>query len=115
MKVNDFPEKRSHLRYDISIDGGYSDYFTHRYAATITENICEDGLCISTQRLLLPGTEIDVVLVLGDTGEEVSRHGKVAWCRIVAPEAYRAGIHLEEARIKPIEMVLRTIKAQRHY
>ena len=115
MDINDFAEKRAHLRYAIGIDAGYAEYFAHQEVSAVTDNICEEGLCIATQKLLLPGTDIDLVLKIRDNGEEIRRRGKVTWCRIVKPEVYRAGIHLEESNIKPIELVLRTIKAQRHY
>ncbi|MGA2775852.1 MAG: PilZ domain-containing protein [Candidatus Omnitrophota bacterium] len=115
MEISNFSEKRAHLRYGVGINVRYREYFAYTEIPAVTNNICEEGLCIATHKLLLPGMDIDVVLRIRDNGEEIRRHGKVVWCRIVKPEEYRAGIHLEDSNLKPIELVLRTIKAQRNY
>ncbi|MFA5276373.1 MAG: PilZ domain-containing protein [Candidatus Omnitrophota bacterium] len=114
MEMDDFSEKRAHLRYAVGINAEYMEYFTSAQTPAVTNNICDEGLCIATHKLLLPGTDVDVVLRIRDNGEEIRRHGKVAWCRIVEPEEYRTGIHLD-SNLRPIELVLRTIKAQRNY
>lgn len=115
MDIDSFSEKRAYLRYPVGINTRYAGYFNHRQIPTVTHNISEEGLCIATEELLLPGTDVDVVLQMRDNGEEIQRHGKVAWCRIVKSEEYETGIHLENNVINPIELSLRTIKAQRNY
>ena len=115
MDTTNYSEKRAYLRYSVGIKAGYVEDCAHSEIPTVTSNICEEGLCIVTKRLLLPGTDIDVVLRIKGNPEEIRRHGKVVWCKIVKPGEYHSGIHLEDKDLNSIDLVLRTIKAQRNY
>ena len=58
---------------------------------------------------------IEIALRISGNPEEIRRHGKVVWCKIVKPGEYHSGIHLEDKYLNSIDLVLRTIKAQRNY
>jgi len=115
MDTGSYSEKRNFLRYSIGINAGYMEYYTHSEIPTVTSDICEIGVCITTRHSLSPGTEIDVVLRIKDDPEEIHRHGKVVWCKLIRPGEYHSGVHLEDENLNSIDLVLRTIKAQRHY
>jgi len=115
MDTRSYSEKRTFLRYSVGINAGYREYCAHSEIPAVTSNICEEGLCIATKQLLLPGTDIDVVLRIKDNPEEIRRHGKVVWCKIIIPGEYHCGIYLEDDNLNSIDLVLRTIKAQRNY
>ena len=115
MDTPNYSDKRAFLRYSVGINAAYMEYYAHSEVPAVTSNICEEGICIATKMLLLPGTDIDVVLRISGNPEEIRRHGKVVWCKIVKPGEYHSGIHLEDKDLNSIDLVLRTIKAQRNY
>ena len=101
MDTTNYSEKRAYLRYSVGIKAGYVEDCAHSEIPTVTSNICEEGLCIVTKRLLLPGTDIDVVLRIKGNPEEIRRHGKVVWCKIAKPGEYYSGEHHNHTKYLP--------------
>jgi len=111
----DFSEKRSFLRYPISIPVGYLEPSSRTETLGLTSNISEEGLCIVSDRPMLQGSFVDVYLRLKDDGRKIHRRGKVAWSRLIELGKYYNGIQIEDEPLNSIDLVLRTIKSQRNY
>ncbi len=105
----DFIEKRAFPRFPVSIPVDYSDLTSHKTAQGYTQDISAQGLGLVTQDKLSVGTSLDICLRIADNGEEIRRRGTVVWSNMLEPEKYRAGIKLEEPKLKPIPLVLRTV------
>jgi hypothetical protein len=109
-----FIEKRAFPRFAISIPVTCRTH-TEKAIEGRTHDISAGGLGIITEEGLSPGASVGIYLRMADNGGEIYKKGKVAWSRSVDAHKYRAGVQLEEANLKPIPIVLRTIKAQRQY
>lgn len=108
-------ERRSYERFAVPIPVFYEDAnFTARTDAK-TNDISVEGLSLSTDKSLIPGTVLDICLQMIDNGEKILLKGRVIWSRIVEFGRYRAGVKIELSKLKPIALVLRTIKSRRKY
>ncbi len=115
MQTYDFKEKRSHPRFVINIPLNYIDSEIHRPNPTKTFDISINGLCLFANRSLPAGSELDIDIELLDNGEHIQVTGRCMWSKMIEIGKYRIGIFLEKTQLKPIPLVLRTVKAQRHY
>lgn len=80
-----------------------------------TFDISSDGLGLVLDREIPLNELIDFNLRMQDTGEAIRVRGKAVWMTVAGPNAFRAGIRFEEDRLKPIPLVLRTIRLRSHY
>jgi hypothetical protein len=115
MQSSVFTEKRTCHRFAIIIPIIYIDPCSRQITLTRTHDICSTGVGLVTEKELSPSVSLDIYLQMADTGEQIYRKGTVIWSNRVNSSAYRAGIRLEDPHLKPIQIVLRTIKAQRKY
>jgi hypothetical protein len=70
------------------------------------------GAGIIVDRQLVPGETIEVTFIMPDNAEELHARGTVVWVQNLGLTRYRAGILLPDADIKPIPIVLRSIKVR---
>lgn len=110
-----YSEKRAFLRYPLNIPVGYMEPYSRTESAALTHDISEEGVCIVSDRPLLQGSSVDIYLRVKDDERKMHRQGRVAWSRIIEPGKYYNGIHIEDAPLDSIDLVLRTIKSQRNY
>ncbi len=115
MQPDYFKEKRSHPRFAVNIPLNYIDFEIHQPHPTKTFDISVDGLCLFTDKPLPCGSELDIDIEMLDNGEHIQAKGHCMWTRMIEAGKYRIGVFLEQARLKPIPLVLRTVKAQRKY
>jgi len=115
MNDSSYIEKRAFPRFPVSIPLRYCEPHTNDTAYAQTRDISARGLCMITEEALPPDTSLDIYLKMIDDGGEVYRKGKVVWSNMLTSNKYRVGIELEEPNLKPIPLILRTIKAQRKY
>jgi len=80
-----------------------------------TFDISANGMGLIMDAELPLGHILDMDLRMPDTGETIRVHGKAMWMTIAGPGKYRAGIRFEEEHLKPIPLVLRTIRFRSHY
>ena len=79
-----------------------------------THDISIKGIGVLTSERFSEGSPLDLLLSMPDNGEEIQAKGKVVWQdqNGTGPNMYRVGIFLEEAGLKPIPLVLRTMQAR---
>jgi hypothetical protein len=115
MENPSFEEKRAFPRFPVTISLTYLDPNSNKVLESETHDISAQGLGIFTDEELPPGIYIDINLNMPDNGEKISHKGKVVWSKKIYPLKYRAGLKLEEPKIKPISLVLRIINYQKKY
>ncbi|HNQ49915.1 MAG TPA: PilZ domain-containing protein [Candidatus Omnitrophota bacterium] len=106
-------DKRKHPRFQVSIPVG-SIRYNDRDITSHTFDISSDGIGLVMDSELPLGQTIDMSLHMPDNGESISFHGKAVWMIVAGPNRYRAGIVVEPEHIKPIPLVLRTIRLRTH-
>jgi len=115
MENSEFIEKRAFPRFPVNIQLRYLDAGLDKIIRTQTFDISAQGLCMIADKELPPGFSLDIFLQMIDDGEKIYRKGKVVWANVIGSEKYRVGIKLEEPRLEPIPLVLRTIMSQKGY
>lgn len=114
-----YTEKRVSLRFRVYIPIIYNQQGIKKEIIAKSRDISSKGLCIETEENFSKGALINICLKMTDTGEEVYRLGKVIWSNFAY--AFRdkimhnTGIVIQGSEIKPISIVLRTIKSQNKY
>lgn len=108
-------ERRLFTRFTIGIPTTYLESGPNTENPSKTYDISIEGMCLLTNKGLPPGTRLNIDLKMVDTGETINVRGHSVWSSMLEPGKYRIGIKLEETKLKPIPIVLRTIKAQRKY
>ena len=108
-------EKRAFPRFPVNIPLNYTENNSQKTGSAQTHDISALGLCIITREKLAAGQRLDICLWMTDNGEQINRRGKVIWSDSFDYYKYKSGVQLEEPKLKPIELVLRTIKTQRKY
>ena len=102
-------DKRKTPRFQVSIPVGQILY-KDRSIASHTFDISADGVGLVMDAELPLGQTMDMCLHMPDNGESINFQGKAVWMTVVGPGRYRAGIQIEHEHIKPIPLVLRTIR-----
>ena len=102
-------DKRSRPRFQVSIPLGNIRY-NDRNIVSHTFDISSKGLGLVLDKELPLGQTIELSLHMSDTGECINVHGKAVWMALAGPNRYRAGIAIDPEHIKPIPLVLRTIR-----
>ncbi len=115
MENQSFEEKRAFPRFPVAISLTYLDPNSNKILESETHDISAQGLGITTDEELPSGIYIDINLNMPDNGEKISHKGRVIWSKKIYPLKYRAGVKLEEPKIKPIPLVLRIINHKRNY
>lgn len=107
-------DKRKTPRYQVSIPVGQI-VCKERNIVAHTFDIGADGIGLVMDAELPLGQILDISLHMPDNGESIHFHGKAVWMTIAGPGRYRAGIRIEEEHLKPIPLVLRTIRLRSHH
>jgi len=115
MENPSFVEKRAFSRFNIAIPLVYSEANSAETILAQTYDIDTEGLSIITDKQLPCGASLDICLRMVDNDEQIYRKGKVIWSDMLDSGKYRIGIKLEEPKLKPIPLVLRTIIARKKY
>jgi hypothetical protein len=106
-------ERRRYPRFDLELK---LKNFDLNLLGEISANTCDissKGIGCVSDRGLNVGATLDIWLYLPD-GEAIHTAGKVMW---VSPggDKYRMGICLDNEELKPIPIVLRSIKMKSRY
>lgn len=110
-----FNEKRIFPRFTINIPLTFCELRSNTSFAGQTHDISTQGVCMLTERKVSSGSDLDLSLKMVDNNERIYVKGKVVWSCMLDSGKYKIGIQLEEPRLKPIPLVLRTIMAQRKH
>ncbi|MFA5100587.1 MAG: PilZ domain-containing protein [Candidatus Omnitrophota bacterium] len=107
-------DKRKAPRFQVSIPVLQIRY-NNSAINSHTFDISADGIGLVMDAELPLGKTIEMCLHMPDNGESINFHGKAVWMTVAGPNRYRAGIVIEEEHLKPIPLVLRTIRLRSHY
>ena len=110
-----FTERRQYPRFPTKIPLTYRESDSTQEIEAQSRDISAQGLCIVTEEEVPVGETLDISLQMQDTGEGIMRKGRVVWLSAFNHLMYKLGIKLDEPPLKPIALVLRTIKKQRDY
>ena len=110
-----FEEKRACPRFPVSISVTCYMPDLDKTVDSYTCDISAIGIGMVVNENLPPGTRLDLCLHMPDNGERIMRKAQVVWSNSLGLESYRVGIKLQEANIKPIPLILRTLNYQRKY
>ena len=103
-------DRRRFVRFPVTISLRYCDLGAVKDMCGKTSDISAHGVGIVTEEVLAPGASVNIWLSMPDTGEQVLAKGRVIWSNSVETKLHRIGVCLEEADLKPIPLVLRTIQ-----
>jgi len=110
-----FTEKRTYPRFNVSIPLSCFDLNSDKKINAQSHDISTEGLGIIVVKPIPVGAELDICIHMLDNGEKIYRKGKVVWSNEIDSGSYRIGIRLEEQKLDPVPLVLRTIMAQKDY
>jgi hypothetical protein len=102
-------DKRKAARFQVSIPVSQIQCNDIRINSH-TSDISSEGIGLIMDRELPLDQPFDFKLCMPDTGEIVHVHGKAIWIAVLGQGRYRAGIRFDNERIKPIPLVLRSIR-----
>lgn len=105
-------EKRAELRFPVVIPSSCFKLLSADAANGETHDISRGGVCVIASREIPLGTKIQIIFVISDDDELVEKKGIVIWSTRYGDNLYRIGVKLEEPKLKPVPLVLRTIMAQ---
>jgi hypothetical protein len=114
MEKTEIKEKRAHPRFQISIPALYCSVDATELSRGYTHDISVGGICLVGNACFPSGTFVDVILELMDTGERIYNKGQIVWYQEIDDANVYLGIKLD-GFLKPIPLVLRSIKIQRQY
>ena len=109
-------ERRRFPRYNVNFFLKTIDILSQKELEARTRDLCAGGLGLNTNHGLQPGTNLDICLFMPDNGEQIFTCGTVIWLKQEAVDKYTVGIKLSAAELKPIPLVLRTLRLKnKHY
>jgi Tfp pilus assembly protein PilZ len=109
-------EKRAELRFPVVLPLSYLELGSAGASDGQTHDISQGGLCLATDREIPLGAQIEIILKMIDSDELIHEKGMVVWSARYSDDTHRVGIKLQEPKLKPVPLVLKTIMAlaQRH-
>jgi Tfp pilus assembly protein PilZ len=114
MENTENKERRAHPRFGISIPALYCSVDSTELSRGYTHDISVGGICLVGNSCFPHGTCVDVILEMMDTNERIYNKGKIVWYQEVDNANVFLGIKLD-GFLKPIPLVLRSIKILRQY
>ncbi|MDD5730372.1 MAG: PilZ domain-containing protein [Candidatus Omnitrophica bacterium] len=116
MKEWELKDRRRFVRFPVCISLEYGEDLkvnAEKNISARTSDISVKGVGVITHEELTPGATLDIWLCMPDNGELIEAKGKVVWHTLIEHNKYRIGICLEEADLKPIPLVLRSLQNRR--
>lgn len=108
-KITSFSEKRAYQRFPIRIPASYFDPNLNRDVKAHTCDISVEGVCIVTECTLSPGNYLDISLKIVDNDRKFLHKAKVIWVNMIEDDIYKVGIRLEEDKLDPIPIALKSL------
>lgn len=105
-------ERRQDVRYEVSLSVITRHGLMGNTVMTTSHDLSSKGVGLVVDRPLTPGETIESVFVMPDNGEQIHAQGKVVWVTAIGPNRYRAGVVFANADLRPIPIVMRSIKAR---
>lgn len=80
-----------------------------------TTDISSSGIGVMLDKQIALNEELEICLKMADNGEEIVVRGRTQWLQVVGQNKFRAGIVLVNSSLKPIPLVLRSIRSHFRY
>ncbi|MFA6383893.1 MAG: PilZ domain-containing protein [Candidatus Omnitrophota bacterium] len=112
MESWNFKEQRQSARYEVTLSALANHGLVGDPLTVTSRDIGGRGAGLIVDRLLSPGETIDITLIMPDNGEKIRSKGTVAWAAATGPNRYRAGVALDCSDLRPISIVMRSIRAR---
>jgi len=114
MSVN-LLDKRKSPRFPVTIFARNKDLASGRETPVHTFDISATGIGLMSDQEIPLDKLLEITLCMPDNGEQVHAVGKAVWTSLAGPHKYRVGVILEDSVLKPIPLVLRTIRMRSRY
>jgi hypothetical protein len=105
-------ERRHNVRYDVTLSAKIIHGLTGEELIINSHDISSNGVGIIVDRPLILGEIIDITFIMPDNAEQVETRGMVIWMGSKEQERFRAGVAITDQELRPIPMVLRSIKVR---
>ena len=112
---NLFEERRSQPRFPTNLPVDFLQAPSTQTLTFHSHDISAGGICIVTLKEIPVGTIINIYIHVPNNGEKIFRKGRVVWSASFENGNYRIGIKLQDAPLKPIPLILRSIKLRNNY
>ena len=103
-------ERRHNVRYEVTLLAKIIHGLTGDELTVNSHDISSDGVGIIVDRPLMCGEILDITFIMPDNAEQVETRGMVIWVGSPEQQRYRAGVAITDQELRPIPMVLRSIK-----
>ena len=111
--MEEYPiERRKAVRFIISIPIRCFKVGLKEIKRAVTKDISAIGLGLITTEELPRDIPVCLSLILLDNGEEIPVEAEVVWSKNIINGNYHNGLKIKNKEIKPIPIVLRTLKSQ---
>ncbi len=109
------PDKRHAPRFQVAVPVRTIVSPSVSRVNAYTTDISASGIGVMLDRQIALNEELEICLKMADNGEEIVVRGKTQWLQVVGQDKFRAGIALVNSALKPIPIVLRSIKSHSRY
>lgn len=101
-------DKRRVPRFQINLPIRNGNPDDQRFSRTF--DISATGVGLISDHELPLGEPLQLCLFMPDNNEEIRLQGKAVWISMSGSSRFRIGVSLDEPRLKPIPLVLRSIR-----
>ncbi|MFA5099344.1 MAG: PilZ domain-containing protein [Candidatus Omnitrophota bacterium] len=105
-------ERRQGVRYEVTLSAVARHGLMGNSLITASHDISAQGAGLIVDRQLTAGETLEITFIMPDNGEQIHSKGRVVWVDVLGPNRYRAGVVLTEPDLRPIPMVMRSIKVR---
>ncbi|MFH0791428.1 MAG: PilZ domain-containing protein [Candidatus Omnitrophota bacterium] len=109
-----FVEKRQFKRFPAIIPLSYFECGVNKINDVQTYDISVEGICVLSNKELSVGLNLEVILYVDNNKEIITRKSRIVWSQLV-DNKHRTGLILEDTKLRPIPIVLKTLIALRKY
>jgi len=105
-------ERRLSVRYEVTLSVVASHGLMGNALTMTTHDICNKGAGFIVDKQLAAGDTIEASFIMPDDGEHINARGTVVWVKSLGPDRYRIGVAFADSDLRPIPMVMRSIKVR---
>jgi len=105
-------ERRQNVRYEVLLDVIAIDDLLGGVLTILSHDISIKGAGLIVDKKLTPGDTIKIFFIMSDDAQRIPVSGKVVWVDSLGFERYRVGVVFSDHDLRPIPMVLRSIKVR---
>jgi hypothetical protein len=107
MQKAEFRDRRAYERIPARLFLRYLNLDSDKEGSAQTRDISANGIGLFTEEELLPHTILEIWLHIPDRGEPLYTKGEVVWSKMIEPNRYRSGVHLEKVDFMAMARIVR--------